>query len=125
VNELAKWVVGGVTAFAVYLAAWPYFATRIQRVVWEHTQLGPFRFGTRIAFRTMWPVVAHNAAMLVVTAGLYWPFAAVAWARYRIECMSVLSEMPLDEAVAAVETQSPPDALGEGALDAFGIDIGW
>ncbi len=46
-----------------YLATWPYFASRIQRIVWERTTLGPFSFTTRSLFRAL-----GGAAL----AGLLW-----------------------------------------------------
>jgi uncharacterized membrane protein YjgN (DUF898 family) len=117
-------VLFGVGAAAlIYLAVWPYLAARIQATVWRHTTLGPLRFETRIAFKTLWPLAAKNLLLLVATAGLYWPVAAVAWARYRIECMSVHSDVPIEAATAVVADANP--ALGEGALDLFGIDLGW
>lgn len=108
-----------------YLATWPYFASRIQRIVWERTTLGPFSFTTTIAFRSLLPIAARNFALFVVTAGLYWPFASIAWARYRIQCMSVASSESPDEALAALDPGASRSTLGEGAVDFFGIDLGW
>lgn len=125
-NAKVVGIIVGVVIVAIgYLAAWPLFAARIQRVVWERTRLGPLAFETRIAFRTLFPIAARNVAMLLVTAGLYWPFASIAWARYRLECMSVVSEAPFDESMHAIEASAAPSAVGEGAADFFGLDIGW
>ncbi len=119
-------VIGGVLVSALaYLAAWPYFASRIQRTVWERTSLGPFAFRTTIAFRTLLPIALKNIALLLVTAGLYWPFASIAWARYRIGCMSVVSDVSPDAALAAIDPGAARHAIGEGAADFFGLDIGW
>jgi uncharacterized membrane protein YjgN (DUF898 family) len=118
-------VIGILVAALGYLAAWPYFAARIQRIVWERTTLGPFTFKTTIAFRTLLPIALKNFLLLVITAGLYWPFASIAWARYRIGCMSVVCPESPDAAVAALHVDAAVSALGEGAADFFGVAIGW
>jgi len=118
------WIVAALGVGCLYLGVWPYIAARLQAIVWGQTTLGPVRFETVITARRTWRLAATNLLGLVVTAGLYWPFASVAWARYRIECMSVLSEVPLD----TLDAQAAPAAIavaGEGALDLFGIDLGW
>jgi uncharacterized membrane protein YjgN (DUF898 family) len=108
-----------------YLAAWPYFAARIQRIVWERTTLGPFSFRTTITFRGLLPIALKNFALIAITAGLYWPFASIAWARYRIGCMSIVGPESLDAAAATLVPAARVSAIGEGAADFFGIDVGW
>lgn len=127
-GEFGATVVGILTGAAVsalaWLAAWPYFATHLQRTVWQRTRLGPFSFRTSIAFRDVLPIALKNVGLLVVTAGLYWPFASIAWARYRIGCMQLVG--PSLEAVAfSGDGRASNATVGEGAIDFFGIDVGW
>ena len=124
-GQVIGFIIGALAVALAYLAVWPYFAARIQRIVWERTRLGRFEFATTIAFRTLLPIAARNFALLLVTAGLYWPFATIAWARYRIQCMSVVSGESPEAAIAALDPGPARSAAGEGALDMFGIDIGW
>ena len=123
------WALSGLVFLAVpaliWLAAWPFFATRIQRVVWERTSLGPFGFETSIAYGGLLPIAAKNLLLLIVTAGLYWPFASIAWARYRIECMRLVGTQDLAAVAAAASTQGSRATFGEGAVDFFGVDLGW
>lgn len=123
--EVIGIAIGVAVALLGYLAAWPYFASRIQRIVWERTSLGPFAFTTTIAFRTLLPIAARNFALLLVTAGLYWPFASIAWARYRIGCMGIASDVTPEASIAALDPGGSRSTMGEGAADLFGIDIGW
>jgi uncharacterized membrane protein YjgN (DUF898 family) len=109
--------------FLGYLVVGPFFAARAQQVVWPRTHGGPIRFATRIAAWPLLKVVVRNVLLTLVTLGLYWPFAAVALARYRIECASLRSSAPL-ESVAAGVPADPAAAVGEGAMDLFGLDIG-
>lgn len=116
-------ILGGAVGLFAYLVAWPYFAARLQVVVWSHTRLGDVRFSSAIAFGPLFRVTFRNVLLTIVTVGLYWPFAAIALARYRIECMRIESSVPLSKLAEA--TVAPPGlAAGDAALDAFGLDIG-
>lgn len=116
-------LVGVAGVFAAFLCAWPYFAARLQATVWSHTRLGDVRFGTAIAAWPLTKLVAKNVLLTLITAGLYWPFAAVALARYRVHCMRAESQQPL-VALAAATPVGASGAAGDAALDAFGLDIG-
>ena len=59
----------------------------------------------------------------LVALGLYWPFAAMRLAAYRIECMSVTSDSPL-AAIAAGTRPAAVGATGDSAVDFFGFDVG-
>ena len=115
---------GGVAfALIVYTAVWPYLAARLQQVVWDQTKMPGARFTTNIEALPLFRLVVKNIALTLLTCGLYWPFAAIALARYRIECFSVLAELPLSQ--IACQVQAPPvGAAGEGAADLFGLDVG-
>jgi uncharacterized membrane protein YjgN (DUF898 family) len=115
---------GAAAAAVAWLAAWPFFATHLQRAVWERTTIGPFSFRTSIAVKDAFLIAAKNIGLLLVTAGLYWPFASIAWARYRIGCMQLVGPSSLE--AATVGGVGPSSAtFGEGAIDFFGIDVGW
>lgn len=107
----------------IFLFSWPYLAARIQQSVWSTTRLGGVRFCTSIRARTLFRLTVRNVFLTVATLGLYWPFASMNLARYRIECMSVESDSPLG-AIAAGTRSSAVGAAGEGAADFFGLDLG-
>jgi len=122
-GEVATIVMGGLIVLVIYVLGQPYVATRLQQRIWGASQLGPVRFHTNIkAFRLM-RIVLLNGGATLLTLGLYWPFAAIAFARYRIECMQVEAPAALDEVSAGVQRRAV-DATGDGAADAFGLDIG-
>lgn len=106
-----------------YLAAWPYFAARMQAVVWSHTRLGEVRFATAVRAGPLLRIAAKNVALTLFTLGLYWPFAAVALARYRVECMRAESAQPFAALAEAVQA-APGLAAGDAAVEVFGLDIG-
>lgn len=117
-------VVAGVLGTAlVYVIGWPYLAARLQQVVWTRTRLGDIRFGTEIRPLRLFRLVLANGVLTLVSAGLYWPWAAVALARYRIECVRVEADLPLSALAAGVQ-RAAVSAAGVGAADVFGFDIG-
>ena len=122
-SRLQLWIYGALAAVVVYVAAGPYLAARLQQLVWSRTRLGDIRFRTDIRARPLLNLVAKYVALSVVTAGLYWPFAAIALVRYRIESIRVESDTPLSALVGTVRARVV-GATGDGAADAFGIDIG-
>ena len=122
-SRTLMFVAGGVVGLAGYLVAWPYFAARLQAAVWSHTRLGDVRFSTSIAAGPLFRLTLKNVLLTIATAGFYWPFAAVALARYRVECMRIESDEPL-ATLAGATVAAPGLATGDAAVDAFGLDIG-
>jgi uncharacterized membrane protein YjgN (DUF898 family) len=118
------WFVSGAgVALAIYVITWPYLAARLQQVVWTHTRVDDVRFRTEIAAWPLFKLVLRNVALTLVTCGVYWPFAAVALARYRVECMRVDADVPL-ATIAAGTFARGNVAVGDAAADTFGLDLG-
>ena len=63
--------------------------------------------------------------LTLLTVGLYWPFAAVAIARYRVEAMTVVGDRPLEELLIHFEAERKGGLVGDAAADGFGLDLGW
>jgi uncharacterized membrane protein YjgN (DUF898 family) len=74
---------------------------------------------------TMLRLTLWNGILTLLTAGLYWPFAAVAIARYRVDTLTVLSDTPFDAMVLRGRQAHSPNAVGDAAVDFFGLDLGW
>ena len=114
---------GAALGLSIYVIAWPYLAARLQQVVWSHTRVDDVRFRTEIAAWPLFKLVLRNVALTLVTCGVYWPFAAVALARYRVECMRVDADEPL-ATIAAGTFARGNVAVGDAAADTFGFDLG-
>src|SRR6266568_392593 len=116
-----------VVAYAMFLVSYAFagafFTARMQRLVWTRTSAGPVRFSTSVTARGFMRVWIVNGLLTLLTVGLYWPWAAVAIARYRLECMTVEAGAPV-EAIAAGSLSAERSTTGEGAVDVFGWDIG-
>jgi uncharacterized membrane protein YjgN (DUF898 family) len=121
-NEAVPMIAAGAAGLLAYLLVWPYFAARLQQVVWGNTRLGPVAFETKIRAGPLAKLVVKSVLLSLLSAGLYWPFAAVALARYRIENMEVIAPEALADAVGGVTAATV--AAGEGAADLFGLDVG-
>lgn len=91
----------------IYVTCWPYFAARMQQLVRDRTSAGDLRFRSSISASRLWGLVLRNMLLVIVTLGLYWPFAAVAIARYRVESLSVEGQeaWPLVHALGLLENR--------------------
>ena len=113
-----------VLIFAVY--AWmfmliPVMMTLIQNLIWNHTKLGELRFTsdmkwTRVAF-----IAITNVIGVVLTVGLFMPFARVRMMKYRLESMSMVPHGSLDNFIATAQTEAT--AAGEGMADILDFDM--
>lgn len=112
--------------FAVFVAGslvvGPLFQSRIQNLIWNHTRLGGHRFESRLRFWPLLGITLGNFLLVVITLGLYMPWAAVRLARYRAESLSLLPAAPLDDFLAGVADDAT--ATGDEAAEIFDFDIG-
>ncbi|PYO00037.1 MAG: DUF898 domain-containing protein [Candidatus Rokuibacteriota bacterium] len=122
-SRTEAWIYGALAALAFYVVAWPYYAARLQHVVWSRTRLGEIHFRSEIKARPLLRIVLKNVGLTLLTGGVYWPWATMAMARYRIQCVHIESGVPLSALAASVAAR-PVTAAGEGTTDAFGFDIG-
>lgn len=118
--------VAGVAAFAfIWILIWPVMACRMQRVVWSNTRWGAVSFRGEMQLVELWLLVVGRSMLTILTAGLYWPFAAVAIAKYRVESLVLVSSSPFDGFVATSDADGQASATGDASADLFGLDIGW
>jgi uncharacterized membrane protein YjgN (DUF898 family) len=106
--------------FSLFIS--PYVIARIQNLVWNHTRLGPHRFESRVSARRLFFIMLTNLVGVVLTLGLYKPFAVVRLLKYRLESVSLAPAGDLEHFVAAPE--QPVGAAGEETADMFDFDIG-
>ena len=104
----------GLNAFSV---------TRSQDLIWNHTSSEHVQFQSRMRFRSLFWLNIKNWLLTALTLGLYWPFAAVATRRLRLESVSLALSMAVEKLVAD-SSSNAGDAAGDAAGDFFGFDIG-
>ena len=119
-----------VSALVCFVVVWifvnPYIDARIHQLVWQSTALGPVRFESTMHPDDRRALVLRQVFRVLITGGVYWPFAAVALARYNVESLCAITD---DGPIADLRLEGPPSpsgqAVGDGVADAFGLDLGW
>lgn len=101
----------------------PYLVSRLQNLIWNATESRSVGFRSTLRFGALARLMLLNGLLVLLTLGLYWPFAAIATARLRLQSVSVLARGDLDALVARGGRRSD-DAAGDAAADVFGIDLG-
>ncbi len=127
VQHLPAPVKAGLAALAglnFYLALFLMMAVQgamLQNMIWRHTQLGDHAFDCRLKWQRMAWLYLSNLLAIVLTLGLFTPFAQIRLLKYRIESISLAGRADLDTFVA--QAASEGGATGEGAADLLDIDI--
>lgn len=114
-------VLVAVLLFQVVLRS--YWVSRLQNLVWTRTGNSHLRFFSRLGARRLSAVTARNWLLMLLTLGLYFPFAAVATARLRLEAVTIDTRIDIDRLVADPRL-TVADAAGDAAADVLGVDIG-
>jgi uncharacterized membrane protein YjgN (DUF898 family) len=121
-QAIGLFVVAGVVFYLlVFLFIWPWFSARMQNVVWNGTALQQHRFESGVRGRDLFAIYVTNFIAIVLTLGLFKPFADIRLARYRLTRMALHAHGSLDEFLAAQEQSL--SATGEEAADLFDVDI--
>ncbi|MFZ5542715.1 MAG: YjgN family protein [Pseudomonadota bacterium] len=100
-----------------------FFASRMQNLLWNRTKSTRVRFESRLRVRPMLWLTLKNWLLTLLTLGFYWPFAAIATARLKLESVTVFTRTDPDQIVERARLVNA-DASGEAAADLFGIDVG-
>lgn len=112
--------------FIIALYLWmfmlvPVFLVMIQKLIWNRTRLGEHQFKTDMTWGRTAFIMVTNIVGIVLTLGLFTPFAQIRTMRYRIESMSVLAGENLDSFIA--DKQAEVSATGEGVADLLDFDL--
>lgn len=121
-------LIGGIAMGALaiwlgYILIGSYFTARFQKLLWEKTSIGEIGFRCDISARRLLRIQCENTLLVLLTLGLYRPFAAIRVARYRLGCLAVSGSGHLS-GFRAGATQSRRGAAGESAAEFFEMDVG-
>lgn len=117
-------MIGAMLIFSLYGAlflAFPLFLTMLQNLIWNHTTLERHRFHSEMKWGRMTFITLTNLLGIILTLGLYIPFAQVRALKYRIESTSLLVQGDLDDFVA--DSEQKVGAAGEGMADLLDFDL--
>lgn len=112
-----------VLLIAATLLIVPFFISRIQNLVWNHTMLGAHRFSSTLSARGLAWIIFSNFIFVVLTLGLFKPFADIRLARYKMEHMSITPAGDIEEFIAS--EQQKISAAGTETAEIFDLDIGF
>lgn len=77
----------------------PFLRVRTANLTWNGTRLGRYRFVSKQAFASFWPLHATHLVLIVATMGLYWPWARVREAAYHARHVALRAD-DLDNFIA-------------------------
>ena len=100
-----------------------YMAARMQDLTWNHTRSAALRFRSRLSAKALATLTIRNLLLVVLTLGLYRPFAVVATHRLRLQSTSLEVDAESGRWTATPAAVAG-GASGEMAGDFFGIDVG-
>jgi uncharacterized membrane protein YjgN (DUF898 family) len=126
-----KWVTQAITygvVFLNYALIGPillgFSHARNMNEVLNHTTVGPHRLSGKFGTGTLIGLYFRNVILIILTAGIYTPWAHVRIARYRCEVTALEAQGSLEHLSAAASTVVPGAALEEiGAF--FDLDFGF
>ncbi|MDR1888742.1 MAG: DUF898 family protein [Zoogloeaceae bacterium] len=125
VGTTAAIVVFVVMVFLAYVVIMPmvmvYVQVNLANRLWNKTSLSKHLFGCDQRLLAMFGIVVSNWFLIVLTLGLYWPWAKIRLAAYRARHLSLVVADSLDDFVGYNTAEQ--QALGEGFADAFDFDI--
>ncbi|MEP6608266.1 MAG: DUF898 family protein, partial [Burkholderiaceae bacterium] len=115
--------VGLIIFYALYLILLSAFVVLLQNRVWNNTAVGDIRFVSKARVFPMARIYFVNIVLLILTLGLFTPFAVIRSLRYRLESVAAVTAAGMDNFLTDVSAEDVA-AAGEGAADLFDIDIG-
>ena len=120
--KTAAVVVALVGYLTIFIVPTTYVQTAITNHLWQTNQLQSDSFDMRMQFlRVLW-IQISNLVLIIITLGLFVPFAKVRMVRYRLECLS----MCLREGASVYRAgdRDQISATGEELGNAFDLDLG-
>jgi uncharacterized membrane protein YjgN (DUF898 family) len=107
----------------LYLIGASYVKARLANALWNHTRVGEHQFRSSYSSRKLFILTLSNSIGIVLSLGLFLPFAKVRLARYRAQTMALESDSDLDSFVAQQEQQAR--AFGDQAAELLDVDLGF
>lgn len=115
------WIVA-VAFFVVLLLVGAYYQRSLLNASFGGLEIGPHRLRSTLQSGPLAGLYLKNLVLLLLTLGLYYPWAKVALLRYQLDNLSVEAQGGLDAFVA--NAAQGTDALAEEVGDFFDVDFG-
>lgn len=99
-----------------------YYSKSVTNAAFNGVEAGPHRLQSTLRTAPLLRLYIKNFVLIVLTLGLYYPWAKVATARYQLENTALVAQGSLDEFCAAAGAGGT--ATGEEISDFFDVDFG-
>jgi uncharacterized membrane protein YjgN (DUF898 family) len=109
--------------YIFYMFFIAYFEGKMQNLVWNKTSAEGVRFESKVKLSKLLFIHATNLLLIVLTIGLYKPFATVRRIKYRVECMTLIPVAGSLDNILADHSNEHVGAMGEEAGEMFDVDI--
>lgn len=106
------------------LVARAWATVALQNLIWTKTGNRYVRFRSELPLGPYVALQLKNAMLILLTLGAYWPWAAIASRRLRLQAVTVVSRVVPDDLIASVQTQRGSRA-SEVDTQMLGLDLGW
>lgn len=116
-------IAGGLIMMAGYALVISYVNVETTNILFDNSHLGDHLFSSSMDIGSYFKLFFVNAVLMILTLGLFYPWARVRVARYRAEKLMMIVSGNLNSYVASQEEET--SALGEEAADLFEFDIGF
>lgn len=116
-------VLGGLGYFLSFIMIYSLAVVKTQNWLWSQTASAHVHLSSDLSFWRFVGWSALNWFLIVLTLGLYWPFAVVRTARMRLEAISVDIEGDMGTWVSNVKPGSS-GVLADASGDYFDMDMG-
>lgn len=111
-----------IAVYLFYQIAIPsYIQARMANLLWNDSRIGEHRFASDQAFAGLLFLSMTNWLFILLTLGLYWPWAKIRLAAYRAQHTALISHGSLDDFIGQAVRQH--QAVSEEIADAFDLDI--
>ncbi|WP_374592677.1 DUF898 family protein [Aquabacterium sp.] len=101
-----------------------YVVVGMQNLVWTKTGNRYMRFRSDLEWGAYLRLQLRNHLLTALTLGAYWPWAAMATRRMRLQAITVVSRIVPEDLVASVQTRQG-SAAAEVGTEMLGLDLGW
>lgn len=98
----------------------PYFKAFVSNLAWNNTSLGRHHFVSDMTFRGITGITLSNWLLILLSLGLYWPWAKVRMTAYRAKHLAIRVDGDIDHFIAGVKEEK--SAIGEEIADIFDFD---
>ncbi len=121
ITAVMELILAIITYAAFYLIVIAYFVVTKTNIHFNNTQLRPHHFESNWSTISYALLLLTNTLGILLTLGLFIPFAKVRTAAYKASHMTLMAHGDLERFFAAEQEQS--NSLAEGVNDVFDIDF--